>query len=441
MTVSVKAGEGEIWVGGVVQADSQTYEKDAELSIEAKPDEGYQFDRWEGDLSGSTGSTTITLNTNKSVDAYFISEAELKAQPPAADAGSNKDYEEGRQVSLDGSGSADPLGRPLAYAWQQTDGSPEVTLSGANTETATFTAPNVMGESSCLTFELTVTDAENDQDTDIVEICINSTNIAPHAVVDNYYQSVNGGDCVTIDGSASHDEDGGIASYSWTVFGGSTAITDVIESTVSAETGDTLTFVAPNAEGSVDIRLTVEDNEQKTDSQSVTVMMQAVDDPDKVDSDGDGVGDGCDNCPDAFNPAQTDTDGDGVGDVCDSEIVPGIKANGSDGPITAASTDNVSLSVELFPGSFANIEADWWLLADTPYGWFHYQLTEDAWVGGPDTTSYQGPLFSLGEFTVLETPLPPGKYTVYFGVDTVVNGDLDFNTEKLRYDAVEIHVE
>lgn len=35
------------------------------------------------------------------------------------------------------------------------------------------------------------------------------------------------------------------------------------------------------------------------------------------DSDGDGVLDGVDNCPDDFNDEQLDLDGDGIGDVCD----------------------------------------------------------------------------------------------------------------------------
>ncbi|MEA1868256.1 MAG: thrombospondin type 3 repeat-containing protein, partial [Thermodesulfobacteriota bacterium] len=36
------------------------------------------------------------------------------------------------------------------------------------------------------------------------------------------------------------------------------------------------------------------------------------------DSDGDGVPDEMDNCPDTYNPDQSDSDGDGIGDACDN---------------------------------------------------------------------------------------------------------------------------
>ena len=40
--------------------------------------------------------------------------------------------------------------------------------------------------------------------------------------------------------------------------------------------------------------------------------------PSRTDADGDGVGDVCDNCPNNYNPIQEDNDGDHVGNVCDN---------------------------------------------------------------------------------------------------------------------------
>jgi photosystem II stability/assembly factor-like uncharacterized protein len=65
--------------------------------------------------------------------------------------------------------------------------------------------------------------------------------------------------------------------------------------------------------------------------------------PDETDSDGDGVNDGCDNCPSDFNVDQADADGDGIGDACDDCIDPDGDGFGNTGyPIATCDDDNCS---------------------------------------------------------------------------------------------------
>jgi len=77
--------------------------------------------------------------------------------PPTANAGLDQSASGGAAVTLSGSGSDGDIGDAISsYAWTQVGGT-TVTLSSANTATASFTAPAVTGTTS-LTFQLTVAD-------------------------------------------------------------------------------------------------------------------------------------------------------------------------------------------------------------------------------------------------------------------------------------------
>lgn len=85
---------------------------------------------------------------------------------PIANAGSDMAVWTNSSVTLDGSGSLDPDGRIVSYAWSQIAG-PSVTLSNADSPTATFTAPEIETQ---LSFKLTVTDDSSATDLDTVDV-------------------------------------------------------------------------------------------------------------------------------------------------------------------------------------------------------------------------------------------------------------------------------
>lgn len=89
-------------------------------------------------------------------------------QPPIANAGASQTVVQGDSVTLDGSASSDPDGDTLAFTWQQTGGT-NVTLAGADTATATFTAP---ATNEVLTFSLTVDDGNGGTATDTTSVTV-----------------------------------------------------------------------------------------------------------------------------------------------------------------------------------------------------------------------------------------------------------------------------
>ena len=117
--------------------------------------------------------------------------------------------------------------------------------------------------------------------------------------------------------------------------------------------------------------------------------------------------------------------------------IPDIKANGSDGPITLNQSGTLTVTVALDNNGRTD-DADWWLAADTPFG--IYFFTFDGWTTDW-LPGYQSPLFYLDSFEVVNIPvseLPEGTYTLYFGIDTVMDGNVTWDS--VYYDTMVLNV-
>src|SRR5262249_49429942 len=97
---------------------------------------------------------TVTDNVGATATDTVQISAVLQA-PTAAIVAATSCVEGGSTVTLNGTGSSDADGTIVSYAWTQLSG-PSVTLSGAGTSIASFTAP----ASGSLVFSLTVTDSD-----------------------------------------------------------------------------------------------------------------------------------------------------------------------------------------------------------------------------------------------------------------------------------------
>ncbi len=99
---------------------------------------------------------------------------------------------------------------------------------------------------------------------------------------------------------------------------------------------------------------------------------------------------------------------------------PCVRINGSRNPVTMLSADAYAATAEMNPGAYAGFEADWWVLVNTPGGWYYLdaagQLRPAA--GGAFTPAYQGPLCSMPATEIMRgSGLAAGDFTFYFGVD------------------------
>jgi len=119
----------------------------------------------------TTGVLTFTLTVTDTFDEANSDTTVVTVTnaPPVAEAGSPQAVTSGI-VTLGGFGSSDPDGDPLFYLWQQTGGPMGVSLTDADTTTATFDVPPLGG---VYTFTLTVSDTFGAADSDTTNVTVN----------------------------------------------------------------------------------------------------------------------------------------------------------------------------------------------------------------------------------------------------------------------------
>jgi hypothetical protein len=230
-------------------------------------------------LDGTDGQTTtftpdvegeytmsVTVDDGEFTDSdEVVLTATVENLPPVADAGPDQNAGVGSTVTLDGSGSTDPNGDALTFAWAFTNdpsGGAD-TITDASMETATF-SPSVTGT---YTVELTVTDPGGLSDTDTVDVVVTDGNQPPVADA-GPDQSVAVSDSVTLDGSGSSDPDGDTLTFAWAFTndpsGGADTITDANMETAS---------FSPTVAGTYTVELTVTDPGGLSDSDTVDIVV------------------------------------------------------------------------------------------------------------------------------------------------------------------------
>ena len=117
---------------------------------------------------------------------------------------------------------------------------------------------------------------------------------------------------------------------------------------------------------------------------------------------------------------------------------PDIKINGVDDPPILWDADTIQLSLHLDNNGRTEL-ADWWLVADSPYGYLCWTPTT-GWIYD-QRPAYQGPLEYLDDFSSLELPVEKfarGRYRIYFGIDLVMDGV--FTRPAAHWDSVDFTI-
>ena len=197
------------------------------------------------------GTTTVTLAGDMDgIDVIIDTPIEEK-QPPVADPNGPYTGTEGVSVTFDGSGSSDPDGTIVSYAWDFGDGTTGTGVNPAHT----------YAQDGTYTVTLTVTDNDGLTDTATTTATIAPEEVPPPPVADpNGPYTGTEGIPVTFDGSGSSDPDGTIVSYDW----------DFGDGTTGTGVNPTHTYTQ---DGTYTVTLTVTDNDGLTHIATTSIVI------------------------------------------------------------------------------------------------------------------------------------------------------------------------
>jgi len=223
-----------------------------------------------------------------------------------------------QSVILDGSASrcSDPHYTVVSYEWDFGDGS-SYTETAASAPDGAFDGKTTHTYTSFGSYipKLKVTDDNVPPKTDVTTVVVNVYlgNNPPVADADGPY-TMHVGEELTLDASGSSDPDANcadsIVSYEWDINDDGSYEYSGVASVIVIPWQDLASLPTGS---NIPIKLRVTDSFGLTSFDTTSLVIHP-------DSDGDGVSDDIDNCPNILNPDQADSDGDGIGDVCDLHV-------------------------------------------------------------------------------------------------------------------------
>lgn len=118
------------------------------------------------------------------------------------------------------------------------------------------------------------------------------------------------------------------------------------------------------------------------------------------------------------------------------DVVPDIKVNDDDGPLSVPVGTQLDITVSLDPGDQVGVAKDWWIFVEWNWNNTWYWRPPSNWtMSATPIRSYSGALYSISNYPVGSGTVPSGFWDFYFCID-----DLNNVYEGTWQDVVEVQV-